>query len=199
MFATKKDLLDFARKFLDERLCSLEKDVRLCVQNECAFPALLYCFATMDLLGALYEGDATGNVRTTKKAKEYMLQMMCYSGYEIDLLQKIFRHKTVHLAQPKAVIFDNKNNRTIGWRYEDPFQGRHMTLVKLPQSTELTILTPQKMTCDHLFVISILKFMEDIKSSVNRKPDGYLNLLEQVDIRQNKFGNAIKQIYDPAA
>ena len=31
------------------------------------------------------------------------------------LLQEIFRHKTVHLSQPKPVIIDKK--RAIGWNY----------------------------------------------------------------------------------
>lgn len=203
MFATTSDLIDFAKHFLKERLDSLEKDVRVCVQESCAFPALLYCFSTVDLLGALYEGDATGDIKkygehvgTTRKAKQYMLKMMSYKEYEIDLLQKIFRHKTVHLAQPKAAVLDTKNKRIIAWRYEDPYQGKHMTVEKLPQSAPLSILTPYTMTCDHLFTISILKFMGDISNSVYAKASGYLALLERDQKLQCKFENAIKQIYD---
>jgi hypothetical protein len=79
LFKAAKDRIDFAQQFLDQRISSLESDVRKCIENTCPFPALLYCFSTIDLLGSLYEGDATGDTRTygkragtTRKAKKYM-------------------------------------------------------------------------------------------------------------------------------
>jgi len=104
IFATAQELLDFANKLLDERLGSLQKDVEICINKTLPFPALLYCFATIDLLGSLYVGDATGDTKaygkqvgTTVKARKYMVEIMKYCEYESKLLQDQFRHKIVHL------------------------------------------------------------------------------------------------------
>jgi hypothetical protein len=94
-------------KFLSERVNSLKRDVQICIKETLPFSALLYCFATVDLLGSLYVGDATGDTRTygndvgtTSKARKYMTDIMKYPEYESTLLQNQFRHKIVHLAQP---------------------------------------------------------------------------------------------------
>lgn len=194
------DLLSFARKFLGARISSLEKDVKVCLAGDAAFPAILYCFSTVDLLGALYEGDATGDTRkygqrasSTKKAKQYMIKMLGYPAYETDLLQKIFRHKTVHLAQPKVVILEKEWR--IAWRYEHQYSGQHMVVEDLKGSRSITTLTPYAMTCDHVFIISIEKFAEDIKESIYGS-SGYLNQLAKDSGLQSKFKNAINQIYD---
>ena len=56
-FADTNELLRFAKTFLAARVDSLQKDVLHCLQEPPApFPALLYSFATVDLLGALLEG-----------------------------------------------------------------------------------------------------------------------------------------------
>lgn len=85
---------------------SLENDVRHCLQEPYApFPALLYRFSTtIDLLGALYAGDATKNAATTRQSADYMQRFMNYTEEQSHLLQSLFRHKIVHLAQPKAVV-----------------------------------------------------------------------------------------------
>lgn len=51
VFSDSKQLLEFAAKFIiDERISSLKKDVSSCLEKDCAFPALLYCFSTVGLL-----------------------------------------------------------------------------------------------------------------------------------------------------
>lgn len=130
-FTTPQGLLDFAVKFLGERVTSLKRDVQICIKETFPFPALLYCFATVDLLGSLYKGEATGDTKaygkeagTTRKARKYMTGVMKYPEYESTLLQDQFRHKIVHLAQPQAVIFDIKNNRMIGWMLHNKYRGK---------------------------------------------------------------------------
>lgn len=131
MFKDEKELLNYARKFLKNRLESLDKDVKHCLKKPYSpFPAILYCFSTVDLLGALYAGQAEKR-RIIKKAgasmkakqrrpdttaysRRYMKRFMNYNSESI-YLQQIFRHKTVHLARPKPAIMDK--NRIIAWRY----------------------------------------------------------------------------------
>jgi hypothetical protein len=79
-FRDKVELMSIANKFVvDDRLDSLENDVYGCVPKDqdksgrtCSapFPAFLYCFSIIDLLGALYAGNArSGN--TTKQSEDY--------------------------------------------------------------------------------------------------------------------------------
>ena len=105
------EIITKARNFLKERTDSLKKDCEHCLFKEhpAPFPALLYCFATIDLLGALYVGDAKNDASTTKQSLDYMTGIMKYPELQAKLLQKVFRHKLVHLAQPKSITeFDGK-------------------------------------------------------------------------------------------
>jgi hypothetical protein len=205
VFTAPQELLDFAEKFLNERVSSLKRDVQICIKEILPFPALLYCFATVDLLGSLYEGDATGDTRTygkevgtTRKAKKYMTEIMKYPEYESTLLQDQFRHKIVHLAQLHAVIFDIKNNRMIGWMLYNRYEGKHMFLEKLSSAQPVIVLAPYSMRVDHLFTISIEKMVQDIEKSIIQVPYGYLERLKKNDNNsQAKFDTAIKQIYSP--
>ena len=123
----------------------------------CPFPALLYCFSTIDLLGSLYEGDATGNTRrygqqvgTTIKARKYMVDLIGYPEFETNLPQDQFRHKLVHLAQPQTLVYDN--NRSIGWQLDNLYLGDHMILKKLESRQEILTLTPITLEGDHVFI-----------------------------------------------
>jgi hypothetical protein len=202
IFPTAKERLDFAKKFLHERLGSLQKDAQICINKTLPFPALLYCFAIIDLLGSLYVGDATGDTKTygkqvgtTAKARKYMVEFMKYFEYESELLQDRFRHKIVHLAQPQAVISDIKNNRKIGWMLHNKYAGKHMLLERLPLAQPVITLTPYPMSVDYLFTISIEKMVQDIDESVNCPSDGYLEELKKHNNLQSKFDTAIGHIY----
>jgi len=77
LFSEQRELIKYARKFLSDRINSLENDVRRCISESgpyapAPFPALLYCFATIDLLGALYSGNAARNAPTSPQSREYM-------------------------------------------------------------------------------------------------------------------------------
>jgi hypothetical protein len=64
--------------------------------------------------------------------------------------------------------------------------------------SSLVTLTPYKMEADTVFIISIERFLQDILRSVKDSPDGYLEKLKRDDAKlQQKFDNAINQIYDP--
>ena len=62
IFANPNEMIKFARDFVKNRIYSLEKDVKYCLTESnfpiqyAPFPALLYCFSTIDLLGSLLEG-----------------------------------------------------------------------------------------------------------------------------------------------
>ncbi len=175
IFSDSKELIEFANKFIvDERLSSLKKDVKECLDKDCAFPAILYCFSTVDLLGALYTGFAENGSSTTNNFKAYALRFMNntkvrYNNEQVTLIQEIFRHKIVHLAQPKLVVYSKK--RYVHWRYEYPEINNHLKIERHRRQQIKTILTPKALFYDHTFTISITKILHDIEYSVIRQTD----------------------------
>jgi hypothetical protein len=118
-----------------------------------------------------------------------------YSEEHADLIQEIFRHKIVHLAQPRLVI--NHENRLIGWRYEYPETLNHLKIENTGEKKQVKqILTPYNIYYDHIFIISITQFLFDIIDSVLRERDGYFAKLKSgYKNMQINFDNAIKEIY----
>ena len=194
-FVEQRELIRFAKNFIEERIDSLEKDVHHCLQEPFApFPALLYCFSTIDLLGALCAGNATRKAPTTCQSADYMQRFMNYTEEQSRLLQDLFRHKIVHLAQPKAVIEDD--SRLICWHYWHESREHHLKLVRLPQGSKVQITASWEISCDYEFNISISHLVKDIRDSVE-SPNGYLASLEKAPDLQDRFEKAIAQIYDP--
>jgi len=192
-FAQQTELIKYAREFIGERINSLEKDVSHCLQGQLApFPALLYCFASIDLLGALYSGRADNRSPTTQQSISYMTSFMNYTFENADILLSLFRHKLVHLAQPNPVIL--RNSQLITWKYHHDNKQYHLKKIHLPQNSKISITSTWDISLTDEFNISIMDFVRDIKDSVNR-PNGYLDLLEKTPHVQDSFEIAIEQIY----
>jgi hypothetical protein len=177
--------------------------VNVCVSRGCAFPAILYCFSTIDMLGTLFKGRSKP---PTINSSDYMQKFMKnngtpYTAYEIKLLQKFYRHKVVHLAQPKPLV--EMGTDKITWRYDDEDLSNHLKIETTPTPQPITAFTlPYPMYFNKIFVISILKLAHDIEDSVLRPTNGYWDMLIKnttVDGRplQDCFDDAIRDIYDP--
>src|SRR5712691_8636975 len=143
-FKDKAELMSFATRFIvDDRLNSLENDVYRCVpiaedkiERTCyaPFPALLYCFSIIDLLGAVYAGNArSGN--STIKSEDYMKDFLKYPLDKLRLLQKIYRHKIVHLSQPKSAM--EYNNQIIAWKHDENDPSKHLTIDSTPATGDI--------------------------------------------------------------
>jgi hypothetical protein len=192
-FAEQNELIRFAKEFVVTRIDALEKDVAHCLSEPYApFPAVVYCFATVDLLGALCAGDASKKAPTSQQSTEYMRRFMHYTDEQTKLLMSIFRHKIVHLAQPKAI--SEYNGKKVAWRYWHDNAERHLKLTKLKEPGQLQLTSSWVVTADHEFELSISHFVKDISDSV-REPGGYLHtLLTDTDL-QDRFEKAISEIY----
>lgn len=199
LFYDQGNLLQCAKGFVLARVESLEKDVRHCLFQHgpdapAPFPALLYCFSTIDLLGALYCGNACDRAPTSDQSKAYMMDFMGYTPEQADRLQKMFRHKLVHLAQPNPV-FKHASMR-ISWAYYHECADRHLWLQKLANKEQIPLRQTEKYTeVDHIFHIGIFDLVRDIKDSMEG-PDGYLATLEKDEKLRNNFDKAISQIYE---
>jgi hypothetical protein len=201
VFEDDINLMHFADEFIvKDRLASLENDVNRCLPTAkieateyAPFPALMYCFSIVDLLGSLYAGNArSGN--TTKNAEGYMEKYMNYPEDKRGLLQKIYRHKIVHLSQPKFAMLYNK--QIIAWKHEEGVSSRHLTIDPTPGYVNIPGRSG-KIYCNAQYTISIVTLKDDIKNSVVRSPDGYMEDLRNNNDLQSKFVTAINQIFDP--
>jgi hypothetical protein len=173
-----------------------------CLSKAAVFPANLYCLSTIDLLGALYAGQAkkrdpaTGKpVDTKKNSKNYMKEFMNYTDEQATLIIEIFRHKLVHLAQPNPVYIHN--TRRIRWVYHHSDPEKHLLLEDIPPGMGLIIKTDWKIPVDRYFNISIHHLTQDIINSV-KNHGGFLDKFETDSlVIQPNVKKAIEQIYDP--
>jgi hypothetical protein len=202
LFSDEQELTEFGTKLLAYRLDVLENDVNRCTDIDpdlmmrsqtAPFSALLYCFATIDFLGALYAGDASEMRPTTKQSHRYMTDFMQYTNDQTDLLQQVFRHQIVHLAQPDPSFV--RNSDRIAWTTETQHSTDHLKLVKLPKGSSKYLLTSNyTLEYDYMFFVSIKDLESDIRASVY-KPNGYFDRLQtDLPLRQN-FANAALAIY----
>lgn len=175
---------------------SLEKDVSHCVKTEpyAPFPALIYCFSNIDLLGSLYAGRADKNSPTTQQSKKYMRDFMGYTEEQSTLLQCIFRHNLVHLAEPLLSVIKYKS-RSIAWQYNHYNTVKHLIFVPAKTHNKIQVAANWDIEFDEIFEISILGLANDISNSVYRTNGGYLEALENDNSIQDRFENTIENIH----
>jgi hypothetical protein len=199
-FPDKNELKRFARTIVGERMNSLRKDVLHCLRKPYApFPALLYCISSMDFLGALFAGQGakkdsitSKSVDTAGNSKAYMHHFMGYTQDQCSLIIDLFRHKLVHLAQPKpSTVYYGK---IVSWYYEHNPSPKHLLLENAPTGAKIQIKSDWEIPVDQTFCLSITQFMEDIRDSVYRH-GGYLDLMETDSNIQDKFEKAIQEIF----
>jgi hypothetical protein len=193
-FVEQNELMRFAKVFVETRINALDKDVRHCLQKPYApFPAIAYCFATLNLLGALLSGEASRKAPSSEQSIEYMRRFMHYTEDQARLLMGIFRHKIVHLAEPKAI--SEYNGKRVIWQYWHDNAERHLKLTALEKPVQVQLTASWQIQADYQFEISIAQFVSDIASSVI-EPGGYLHSLSSDTYLQDCFEKAISEIYD---
>jgi hypothetical protein len=195
VFSDTNELIQFARTFLRDRTDSLQRDAQVCLHGAtAAFPAILYCFSTVDLLGALLGGDAKSSTGMTNRAKEYAKRFMHYSEDQCSLLWGVFRHKIVHLAQPNAVKVFKGKKTTWGYWHDDG--AHHLKLVPFFPPVHQTVTSGLAFNVEQRFEISIRHFVADIIDSVHA-PGGYLHALGSDEGLQKCFTDAVTHLYEP--
>jgi hypothetical protein len=195
-FANPQDLLKHAKDFLDRRMSSLKNDVNHCVKTApyAPYPALIYCFSNIDLLGALYAGKAGRDANATQQSKNYMKLFMGYSELQSTLLQCIFRHKLIHVAEPMLSVIQYETRR-IAWQYNHYNVVNHLIFVPAAATNNNIQIAPTwSIEFDEIFEISILGLADDVINSVY-KDGGYLQMLEKDDTLQAHFEEAIRNIH----
>ena len=197
-FSDRDSLIECTRCFVHERIGSLQGDVDRCLENQAPFPALLYCFSIVDLLGALVAGNAESNAPTSQRAKAYMTDFMRYTEDQVRLLQKQFRHKIVHLALPKPIIEDQP--RLVAWTIYHDEKDKHLKLETAPPGARMEVGSPGgpkwEIPYTHVFNVSVLTFATDIKDSATGI-EGYLNALQGEASLQDNARKVLTEIFEP--
>jgi hypothetical protein len=201
IFKDDKDIVDFADRFLTARMSSLNNDIKRClikdknIESEIGqpapFPALLYCFAIIDLLAALYAGntDSTPGEKT-KRSKRYMREFMNYKDHLINLLQGIFRHKLVHLSEPTYGFL--YNGKWVGWVHDERPSSKHLDM-KDDNHTHYD-LHGKGVWHDMIFNVKITQFKNDIITSVIDKQKGFLAQIKADKETRENFKRAMYEI-----
>lgn len=198
-FNDDNQLMKFAQCFIGEKLSSLERDVNICLDSPpgAPFPAILYCFSIIDMLGSFYCGEAHGGSKNATNSAKYMKDIMNYTEDQCILLQKIFRHKLVHLAGPNSV-FEYKGD-IMTWHYAHDIPERHLLLKGLPAHVN-GFISPEntkiKHKATHYFWISIKSLVEDITQSVLNS-SGYFSKLSSDPTLRKKFDDAVHDMFSP--
>ena len=201
-FANQHDLLNHAKDFIKTRMDVLKKDIDHCIKTQpyAPFPALIYCFSNIDLelfiqeelIRLLLQQKDLKGIPQHNNLKKYMKDFMGYNEEKSTLLQCIFRHKLVHLAEPLLSVIEYKS-RLIAWKYNHYNTVNHLIFV--PASTannKIQITANWDIHFDEVFEISILGLANDIINSVY-KADGYMESLEKNSSLQSHFENAIEE------
>jgi len=140
------------------------------------------------MLGALYGGKAKTGSPTVEQSKKYMKKFMNYDDAQIELLQEVYRHKLVHLAQPRPIIL--YHGKYMGWEYSHT--SNTSPQIKLLSQKTKVMKANLTLEYDSAFSIGITDLVEDIKKSTEK----YLDELKMNKDLRNKFERAFKQIYD---
>jgi hypothetical protein len=146
-FADKTELLFHARGHMEQAVNSLNRDVKNCLKNElepAPFAAVLFCFSTINLLGALVTGRADRRADNKEISIYYMTCFMHYSAENAAILIDLFRHKLVHLAQPSAWI--RFGSEKITWKHHHHDRHFHLRKIPLEQGSEIGGDDIKKMT-----------------------------------------------------
>ncbi len=198
-FTTPDELINHAEQLLRSRSDSLVKDINHCLSKPYApFPAILYCFSTIDLLGALASGRGDSRRPATKNSEDYIVVFMKYEAPIPKLLLGLFRHRLVHLAGPKTVLeYEDKASRKhrVVWNYAHNTPGKHLQLegVHGVANIDNGLWT---LTYDQSFWLDITSFSNDIVNSVFGS-DGYLVKLKADAGMQVRYAAAMNDLYDP--
>ena len=123
-----------------------------------------------------------------------MKRFMGYSELQSTLLQCIFRHKLIHLAEPLLSVIQYETRR-IAWQYNHYNVVNHLIFVPAANTNNSIQIAPNwSIEFDEIFEISILGLADDVINSVY-KDGGYLQMLEKDNTLRAHFEEAIEDMH----
>jgi hypothetical protein len=205
-FQSDQELLEFSRAFLRVLVQNFQKDISICLTADRArrhayFPALMTCIPFMDFLSGLYAGKLEGH--GLKELNSYAAKFMNQSNYcslELEILDKMFRHKLAHLGYPPAVYkFPGPPFRRITWIV---YASRRKRPIEIEDVTTQRSLKKRKhypswdVSYNCIARISVKHFQTDIIKSIYGH-SGYLRALETDPTIRHHFAACMRVYFPP--
>jgi hypothetical protein len=171
--------VEFAERFLRNRVEVLNKDVAICLKRtrgtHAYFPALVICIAFADLLSGLYAGKLKGQrVEPIRRyAAKFMKNEYTSDPRGLDILYKFLRNKIAHLAYPNPFAMVTKPGQPkqrVSWKLN---ASRHRPAIKVrdypaPKSLLKETVKPWPVSYDCRIEVSVRNFHSDIVSSISK-------------------------------
>lgn len=169
-----------------QRIGSLDNDVRRCFwpipqgPGEAFFPAVMYCFATLDYFSSCWAGWNRSGLRKDQTARliDFMTKFLLYGRKEATLAVHFWRHKLMHTSEPR-VLRNRNNDEVYRWRTGTGLD-HHMELATLPDRQYRLDFDP-------------LVFLEDLRSAI-LGPSGYFDQLRHSGELQGKYEACFKEM-----
>ena len=210
-FKSDKELVDFARRFLANRVETFRKDIAVCLtpnehREHAYFPALNTCITFADLMSGLHAGklERHGLPELTAYVAKFM-NSVHYGSLELEILREAFRHKLAHLAYPYAVFdtatkprsFIGQPPRRIAWTVCAAKRTLPIEVLDLPTPQFLRrTVRPWPVWFNCRVKISIRKLFTDVVKSIYG-PSGYISNLKTDKNGREHFARCMV-LYFPA-
>lgn len=206
-FSSDKQLLDYARWFLRDRVCAFRKDLAICMTGNAKaehayFPALITCIAFADLLTGLYVGEL--DYPKLADLRDYISRFFRNKNdhAHIDILYMMFRHKIAHIAYP-YLVFDTSTkkipgpHRRIVWTVGIYAGRKPIELIDYPTSrTILRTKTAWPVPYTSRIKVSLTALRTDIIKSIYG-PSGYLQHFKSDSVARERFARCMKLYASP--
>ncbi len=156
---------------------SVNQIINFCLNSkieEAPYLALMYCFATVDLMGAYLTGRFNER-KETDNAFQFINKYIGYSREQTLLLQEIYRHKLVHTGLPTS--FFKHNEEVFTWTIHYDNRNFHLKITENGQA--------------RCFNISIRDFGQDLINGMIK----YLDELEVNDCLKQKYKKTLHELW----
>jgi hypothetical protein len=203
-FTSDRELTDYARWFLRDRVNAFRKDTSICMtkknNSHAYFPALITCIAFADLLSGLHAGklEHHGLADLKKYIDRFFRKNSDYA--HIDILYLMFRHKIAHIAYPYLVFKTADKNllphRRVVWTVGIYAGKKPIELIDYPSArTLLKTKTPWPVPYKSRIRVSLTALRRDIVNSIYG-PTGYFQHLKSEPAARQRFARCL-EVYAP--
>ncbi len=199
------DIEKFAPKFLEDRLRSFAKDMRICLTGtpsddstgptHAYFPALMSCCGMLEYLSGLFAGHTRSCSIKEIIAYAKFLPKPDYCDDTIRILFSAFRNAIAHHGIASGVWIDPHPaalGRRITWRIHA--DARRPALRIIEEAHVLRYDPPWDCRYTHRVHISLDRLWRDIRDSVLTE-NGYRDKLVSSPELQKKFAKCMHELY----
>jgi hypothetical protein len=202
-FKSEEKLVEFAQRFLRNRVEVFDKDVAICLTRtrgtHAYFPALIICIAFVDLMSGLYAGKLKGQrVEPIRRyAAKFMKAEYTSDQRRLDILYKFLRNKVAHLAYPNPVFAmvtkPGQPKQRVTWTLN---ASKHRPAIKVidypaPKFLLKKTVKPWPVSYDCRIEVSVRNFHSDIVSSISK----YLRHLQKDPNAREHFARCMLEYF----